>query len=128
MEEYFTSFGKVVILNNNLVELILDKDIVFDRKKVVECHEFLLKKLSTSFSVLVNKKDTYTFTSEAKKEFSNLPQIDVMAVIIDSEAVLMSVDTLMRINESNNSKIKLFKTRKQAIKWLEFYLKRVASA
>lgn len=127
MEERVLSFGKIVILKKNLAEVIVDEGVTFDEELVVEYHDFLLENLTAPFSLLINKKNAYAYTYEAQKMITNLDEINVMAVVIGSSAGLMSTETLIKINESNASKIKLFKKRNQALLWLENYTKKIVA-
>ncbi|GAB1855877.1 hypothetical protein MHTCC0001_07120 [Flavobacteriaceae bacterium MHTCC 0001] len=118
MEEYLLSFGKIVVLSDNIAEVIVNEGVVFDEKMVAEYHGFLLERLRAPFSLLINKKNSYSYTFKAQQIVANLPEIDMMAVVMGSSAGLMSTETLMKINESNHWNIKLFKRRSQALHWL----------
>lgn len=50
---------------------------------------------------------------------ANLPEIYAMAVIVGTSAAIMSTKTLIKINESNDWNIKLFRTKPEALDWIE---------
>ena len=119
MKSYKLSFGTIIILNNRLAEVIVDEGMVIDEVKVDEYHDFLLNTLDAPFTLLINKKYSYSYTFEAQKTIAHLKQIAAMAVIVNSTGGLMSTETLMNVNGNIFTNIKLFFDRKEALTWLE---------
>lgn len=119
MQEYKLSFGTIVVLKDDLAEVIIDEGVVMNEIMVDLYHDFLLSYLKAPFSLIINKKNSYTYTFEAQKIIANLKEIHAMAVIVGTDAAVMSTKTLIQINESNNWNIKLFRTRPEALEWIE---------
>ncbi|TXE07118.1 hypothetical protein FUA26_12905 [Seonamhaeicola algicola] len=119
MKEHKLSFGTILILKPNLAEVIIDEGIVMNEVMVDLYHDFLLSHLEAPFSLIINKKNSYTYTFEAQKIIASLPQIHSMAVLVGSSGALMSTETLIKINEASDWNIKLFRTRPEALEWIE---------
>lgn len=112
------SFGKIVILNKNLAEVIVDEGIVMDETMVNEYHDFLLNTLEAPFFLIINKKHSYSYTFPAQKKIANLKEIKAMAVIVHTSGGLMSTETLVNVNGNYKWNIRLFQEREQALTWL----------
>ncbi len=119
MKSYNLSFGRIIILEDDLAEVIIDEGVIMDELMVDVYHDFLLSYLKAPFSLLINKKNSYSYTFEAQKVIANLKEIYAMAVIVGTDAAVMSTETLIKINETNNWNIKLFRTKPEAMEWLE---------
>ncbi|WNH08003.1 hypothetical protein [Thalassobellus suaedae] len=118
MKSYELSFGVISILNSNLAEVIVGEGIEMNEVMVDEYHDFLLNNLSLPILLLINKKNSYSYTFEAQISIGNLKEIKAMAVLIGTSGGLMSTETLININKENNWNIKLFQKRDQALNWL----------
>lgn len=118
MKSYKLSFGIISILRNNLAEVIVNEGVVMDEVMVDEYHDFLLSNLDAPLSILINKTNSYSYTYEAQKALVSFNKIEVMAVFVDSNAGLMSTETLLSLKKDNNWDVKIFRTREDALFWL----------
>ena len=112
------SFGTINILKNNLAEVIVDEGVVMDEVMIDEYHDFLLNTLDVPFALLVNKKNSYTYTFTAQKNIVHLNEIKAIAVITKTSGAVMSTETLINVNGNINSNIKLFQERQSGLTWL----------
>lgn len=119
MKEYEFSFGKIIILRDDLAEIITNKGVEMNEDIVKECHDFLIKHLKNPFSLLINKKYEHTYTGEAQTMISNLKELKVMGVVVGAKRSIIPSSILSKINEGNDSSIKLFNKRNQALEWFE---------
>lgn len=119
MKEYKLSFGTIIILEDDLAEVIIDEGVVMNEVMVDLYHDFLLSYLKAPFSLIINKKNSYSYTFEAQKVIANLKEIHAMAVIVGTNGAIMSTKTLIQINDSSDWNIKLFRTRPEALEWIE---------
>jgi hypothetical protein len=119
MKSYKLSFGIIIILKANLVEVIIDDGVVLDMKMVKEYHAFLIEKLEFPFFLLINKKYSYTYTFEAQKSIVNKDIVKAMAVVTHAYVSKLATDVLINMNRNNGWNIKMFKSRKEALGWLE---------
>ncbi|MEW4924923.1 hypothetical protein [Algibacter sp. 2305UL17-15] len=119
MKEYKLSFGTIIILEEDLAEVIINEGVVMNEVMVDLYHDFLLSYLKAPFSLIINKKNSYSYTFEAQKTIANLKQIHLMAVVVGSAGALMSTETLIQMNEEQDWNIKLFNKRGEALEWVE---------
>ncbi|WP_298346287.1 hypothetical protein [uncultured Algibacter sp.] len=118
MSSHKLSFGTINILKNNLAEVIVDEGVVMDEVMIDEYHDFLLNTLDVPFALLVNKKNSYTYTFTAQKNIVHLNEIKAIAVITKTSGAVMSTETLINVNGNINSNIKLFQERQSGLTWL----------
>jgi hypothetical protein len=119
MKSYKLSFGTIIITKENLAEVIINDGVVMDELMVDTYHDFLLSNLKHPFSLLINKKHSYSYTFNAQKTIVNLKEINAMAVLYHNSGGLMSTETLINLNKNNNWNIQLFQSRDKALNWLE---------
>lgn len=119
MKNYRLSFATIVIFKKNLAEVIVDDGIEINEIMVDEYHDFLLTNLDAPFSLLINKKNSYSYTFNALKVIAHLDEIQAMAVVSNTSGALMSTQTLINVNGNVFKNIKLFDEREEALYWLE---------
>ena len=113
---YKLSFGTIITINNHLAEVIIDEGIEMDEHLVDAYHDFLLSHLKAPFSLLINKKNSYSYTFEAQKIIANLEEIDNMAVLVGTLGSTLATKTIISLKEREN--IKIFVDRVEALDWL----------
>ncbi len=64
------SFGKVIILNSNLVEIIVDEGIEMDLAMIIEYHNWISKNCSGPCMTLINKINSYMMVGVVSKKVS----------------------------------------------------------
>jgi len=119
MKTHKLSFGSISLLKVNLAEVVINEGVVMDSKMVEEYHAFLIEKLEAPFSLLINKKYSYTYTFEAQKTIANIGLVNAMAVVTYAYVSQLATDVLINVNRGNNWNIKMFKCREDALQWLE---------
>lgn len=118
MNTYKMSFGKVVILQNNLAEIIVNDGIEFNEETVGELHDFILNNFKSPVGLLINKKHSYSYTFNAQKTIVHLDEIKSIAVLAKTSGAVMSTETLINVNGNIYRNIKLFQDRDAALVWL----------
>ena len=118
MKIYKLSFGNISIIEKNIAEVIVNEGFVIDEVMVDEFHDFLLDHLQSPFSLLINKKYSYSYNFEAQRIIGNLKQIKAKAVVVGTSGGLMSTETLININAHSKWNVKLFHKRDEALSWL----------
>ncbi|WP_179335887.1 DUF7793 family protein [Winogradskyella costae] len=119
MKTYKLSFGTITVIKANLAEVVIYDGIVMDMKMIDEYHRFLTEKLEAPFSLLINKKFSYTYTFDAQKSIVNIDGVKAMAVVTHAYVSKLATDILININRDNDWNIKMFNTREDALDWLE---------
>lgn len=118
MKSYKMSFGTMSVLDSSIAEIIVDEGTEMNEVMVDEYHDFLLSHLKAPFSIIINKKHSYSYTFKAQKSIASLKEIKAMAVVVGTSGGLMSTETLIDINKDSNWNIKLFRIRDEALAWL----------
>jgi len=113
---YRLSFGTIITINDHLAEVIIDEGVELDEHLVDAYHDFLLSHLKAPFSLLINKKNSYSYTFEAQKVIGSLNEIDNMAVLVGTLGSTLATKTIISLKGRDN--IKIFVTRKEALDWL----------
>lgn len=118
MKSYKLSFGNISVIKKDLAEVVVDDGIEMDVPMVEEFHEFLTQNFKAPFRILVNRKNSYSYTFQAQKIIGNIEQVKAIAVIIGTNGGLMSTETLINLNKESNWNINLFQNRDKALEWL----------
>lgn len=113
---YKLSFGTIISINNHLAEVIIDEGIEMDEHLVDAYHDFLLSHFKAPFSLLINKKNSYSYTFEAQKIIANLEEIHKMAVLVGTLGSTLATKTIISLKEREN--IKIFVDREEALDWI----------
>src|SRR5690606_20306880 len=118
MKSFRLSFATISILDKNLAEIIIDEGVIVDEVMVDVYHDFLLTNLTAPFSIIINKKNGYSYTFEAQKANWNLKEIHLIAAIVTTSGAVMATETLIKLNEHNNWNIEMFKNSESALEWI----------
>lgn len=118
MELHRFSFGNLIVLSNNLGEVIVDEGVDVNVAMVNEIHAVFLSNFSASFSLLINKTNSYSSQLEALVMFGELSQIDKIAVFAPNKMAKLSADFSATIPSSQKLNIEVFTDRDQAMSWL----------
>ncbi len=119
MITYELSFGKVILIQDDIAEVIVDEGVEFDIVMVGEYHEFLIDHLKHPFSLLINKLHSYSYTFEAQQYLGDLTEINAMAVVSYTKASEITTKSLASMPKESTWDLKIFKKREIALKWLE---------
>ena len=111
-------FAKVIKLDSNLMEVIVNEGVEMDVEMVNQYHEWLLKNLTPPFGILFNKINSYTYTFDAQKILADLPEIKAMAVISYTQVSAQSTKSLKAIPRKIKWNMEIFDNRKDALNWL----------
>ncbi|MDD7886514.1 hypothetical protein [Flavivirga sp. 57AJ16] len=118
MKSYRLSFGTITIINYKLAEVVVDDGIEMDEAMVNQYQFFLLNNLEAPFSLLVNKKHSYSYTFPAQRKITHLDGIKAVAIVIGTSSALMSTKALLGVNGNSYKALKLFQDREEALTWL----------
>lgn len=117
-EVHQLGFGKIILLDQDIAEVIIDKGVEMDMEMVNEYHQFLITHLRAPFSLLINKINPYSYTFAAQRKLATIPQIRAMAVITYNPVAEETTRSLIRIPRDRDWHIKLFNDRELALQWL----------
>ena len=118
MNIHKTSFATIVVLNNNLAEITVDNGVDIDLTMVDEILNCLLSIFSHNFSLLINKKNSYSTQLDALIYFNAFSAIDNMAVFAPNKFAKLSADFSATLPSSASLNIEVFTEREAALAWL----------
>ena len=118
MDLYELSFGKIIILREDIAEVIINDNVVMDEQMVNEYHAFLLSHLRAPFSLLVNKINSYTYDFSAQRKLAALQEINKMAVVVYNRATKVATEYLASVPREVPWNLKIFIDRGIAYDWL----------
>jgi len=111
-------FAKIIILQENIAEVIINEAVEIDNEMVSEYHDFLLQNLSAPFLLLINKINSYTYTFDAQIKIASLPEIKAMAAVTYNKATEVATRNLASLPRDNTWNIQIFPDRDTALDWL----------
>lgn len=115
---YTLSFGKIVVLKDNLAEVIVDEGVEMDMPAVGEFHDFLLSNFKAPICLLVNKCNSYSYTFEAQKNIVSLKEIKVVAVVVNTVGSEMAAEMVLNISKTKDWYAEIFRKRDEALNWI----------
>ena len=119
MALYEISFAKIITLYNDLAEVIVNEGIDIDLKMVEEIHHALLSIFSSHFSLLINKRSSYSTQLDALMTFGQLAVIEKIAVFAPNKMAKLRADFSATIPSSSALNIAVFTHRDDALAWLK---------
>jgi len=118
MELHELPYGKIIVLQNDIAEVIIDDEVVMDEAMIDHYHGFLLSHLKAPFSLLINKVNSYTYDFNAQLKLATLVEINVMAVIAYNRITKNTTELLASYPRSKEWNLKVFSNRDEAMNWL----------
>ena len=116
--EHRLSYGRIILLGYSLAEVIIDEGIEMDLAMVEHYHQFLLKHLRAPFSLLVNKRNRYSYSFAAQAHLANLTEIEEMAVVAYDHGTKLTTQGLASTPRAIPWKLQIFDSRAAALNWL----------
>lgn len=118
MDLHELPFAKVIILQGDLAEVLINDGVVMNTEMVEQYHDFLLSHLRAPFSLLINKVNSYTYDFDAQEKLATLEQINAMAVVAYNRITRISTESLASIPRVEKWNLKIFSDRETALSWL----------
>ena len=118
MDLYELPYAKIIILQDNIAEVMINDEVKMDLEMVEHYHEFLLSHLRPPFSLLVNKINSYTYDFDAQLKLATLKEINAMAVVAYDRITRITTESLASYPRSEKWNLKVFSNRDEALNWL----------
>ena len=118
MELHHLSFGKIDVLRRNIAEVIVDEGVNIDIEMEDEIHNCWLSIFTSSFSLLINKTNSYSTKFDALTQCGTLTEINKMAVFAPNKVAKLSADFAAAVPRSVDLNIEVFSNRADALAWL----------
>ncbi|BFM14773.1 hypothetical protein R50073_09560 [Maricurvus nonylphenolicus] len=119
MNSHRFTYGELIIQQDDIVEVIADDGIEIDLAMIGEFHEFLINNMQAPFALLINKRNSYSFTLEAQKYLYALEQINAVAVVAHNKASEDTAQALLDYPGNPDFEGKVFDNREDALNWLK---------
>ena len=127
MDLHELPFAKIIVLDKDLAEVLIDDGVEMNTAMVAAYHDFLLAHLQAPFSLLINKINAYTYDFEAQGSLATLEQINAMAVVTYNRISMISTESLAAMPRSKEWNLRIFSDRDEALAWLRSEQIRVAA-
>ena len=118
MDLYELSYAKIIILQDDIAEVIINDAVVMNAVMVKHYHEFLRSHLTSPFSLLINKVNSYTYDFDAQIELATIPEINVMAVVVYKRITELATESLASYPRSKKWNLEIYLNRDDALAWL----------
>ncbi len=125
MNLYELSYAKIIVLQDDIAEVIINDAVVMNAVMVEQYHEFLRSILTSPFSLLINKINSYTYDFDAQIELATIPEINAMAVVAYSRITELATESLASYPRSKKWNLQIFMNRDDALAWLELEQKKI---
>ncbi len=127
MMEHELSFAKINILTDNIAEVIVEQGIEITLEMAEEYNNFLTERFPSSFALLINKVNEYTFAFEAQLTMASHLNLAAIAVITYKDEDKDSVIKLASLRALDGWNLKTFDGlnlgRQTALLWLQGQLR-----
>jgi len=112
------SFGKVTLIYDDIAEVVANDGVEVTIEMIGEFHEFLINQMSRPFMLLINKRNSYSFTLEAQRYLYSLPDLYAVAVIAYNKASEETAKGILNFSPPELFQSKVFADRSSALEWL----------
>lgn len=112
------NFAKIIIIENNLAEIIINPDVEVTLDMVHKLHETLCNKLTAYFFLLFNKINSYSFNFDAMHELCTIEEIKGIAFICYSEKSEKNAEYLASLSRKKPWNSKTFNDREAGLDWV----------
>jgi len=118
MDLHELPFAKIIILDDNIAEVMVNDGVIMDVEMVDQYHDFLLSHLHPPFSLLINKVNSYTYDFDAQNKLATLKEINAMAVVAYNRTTKLTTESLASYPRDVKWNLNIFSNRDDALAWL----------
>lgn len=99
--------------------MIINENVEMTLEMVEQYHTFLLSRLISPFSLLINKINSYTYSFDAQVNLATIKEINAMAVVAYTQVSQISTEYLKTtVPRKVNWNLKIYNNREEALNWL----------
>jgi hypothetical protein len=118
MDLHELPFAKIIILQDDIAEVMINDGVRMDMAMVQQYHDFLLSHLRAPFSLLINKVNAYTYDFEAMENLCTLKEINAISVVAYNRVTKITTETLASYPRGVKWNLKIFSNRDEALDWV----------
>ena len=100
MNSYDLPFAKIILLQDDIAEAIVHAEIEVNVDMVDQLHSFLIAKLKSPFSILVNRCNQYNYDFEAQVKVGDIEQMHAVAVVTYSNISTAAAKAMINVPRS----------------------------
>jgi len=120
--KYRLSFGNIKIINGNIAEITINKDIEMSLEMVEECEQFFTDHFVDWFGIIVNKINSYEYSYEAKLTIGTHEKLKAIAVVNYNDYGITQSKRIIKLRVMDNLNVKKFSGLnlgwQHALEWL----------
>jgi len=99
--------------------VIINENVEMTLEMVEQYHTFLLSRLISPFSLLINKINSYTYSFDAQVNLATIKEINAMAVVAYTQVSQISTEYLKTtVPRKVSWNLKIYNNREDALNWL----------
>ncbi len=118
------TFGTFEEIEPGITEIMIDEGIELTSEHIDQIEAGLLERYSGKYSLLVNRKNSYSHTHGSMQKVSALRNLSAIAILIYQDSMMEPAN----IHQFYQSNIEVFENRADAIEWLKNSLKTYATS
>ncbi|MCX7548216.1 STAS/SEC14 domain-containing protein [Xanthomarina sp. F1114] len=111
-------YGKIIVLQEQIAEVIINRGVVMDEEMIGHYHDLLRSKLKAPFYLIINKKNAYTYNFLAQRNLATIKEIAAMAVVAYNQTTSMATDMLDKLPRKEAWNLRIFSDREEALQWI----------
>lgn len=120
MTVYHLGFATIELLDEETAELIVNDGIEMSARMVDTLHSWLLARTPESRKLLVNRINTYSYSSDARLKLTSFQRIAATAIVVPSASSRTAIASLKSIAPADLKRIvSTFDNREEALEWLK---------
>lgn len=118
MNTYKLSYATVNIIHDTILEVVCNDEIELSIEMLKELKTLADKKIGQPFSLLINRKNTYTYSFEVLQHFGDFHDILATAFVVYNKTSEAVTNYAVEFIKNQNWKTEVFYNHEAAVQWL----------
>ncbi|MGL1956547.1 MAG: hypothetical protein OCD00_04455 [Colwellia sp.] len=106
--KYQLDFGQINIINSNIAEITINKNIELSLEMVETTEQFFSDHFNDSFGLLINKINTYSYTYEAKLTMGSHEKLQAIAIVNYHDDGIVQSNRIAQLRQMDKLNFKTF--------------------
>lgn len=116
-KEYDLSFARIIILENDLAEVIINESIEMTMTHLSQLRDTLKNILGSPYYLIINKLNHYSYDFVTQCEVGNSCDVKATAVICYSDTVIQTTRFLAKLKDKEWN-MQIFSNKENALNWI----------
>lgn len=117
--EIILNFAKIIILENDVAEIIVNESIEMNLTHIKNMRDVLKENLSSPIYLIINKINHYSYDFESQVEIGNFIELKATAIICYSETTRQTTQFVSKIKTNKNWNMEIFSNKAEALNWIK---------